>query len=175
MRIAIRAATKRDLDALNQIIGHVDALHREHLPHIFQQPDGPPRDREYMLGVIADESHSLFVAEAEEPVQSHAKGPVLSHAEGAILGFVQLAIRDAPPIPILVPRRVAVVENLAVREDVRRAGIGRALMRRAQRWAEELGAAEIELNVYEFNQAAIDFYHSLGYATSSRRMGKRLG
>ena len=166
MRFAIRAATKRDYDALNQIIDHVDALHREHLSHIFQKPDGPPRDREYILGVLADESYGLFVAETE--------GPVPSHAEGPVLGFVQLAVRDALPIPILVPRRVAVVENLAVREDVRRAGIGRALMRRAQRWAEELGAAEIELNVYEFNQAAIDFYHSLGYATSSRRMSKRL-
>jgi ribosomal protein S18 acetylase RimI-like enzyme len=159
MRIAIRAATKRDYDALNQITDQVDALHREHLPHIFQKPDGPPRDCEYLLGVLADESYGLFVAEGE----------------GKILGFVQITIRDTPPIPLLVPRRVAAVENLAVREDVRRAGIGRALMRRAQRWAEELGAAEIELNVYEFNQAAIDFYHSLGYATSSRRMGKRLG
>jgi len=166
MRITIRAATKRDYDALNQIIDQVDALHREHSPHIFQKPDGPPRDREYILGVLADESHGLFVAEAE--------GPVLSDAEGAVLGFVQLTIRDAPPIPILVPRRVAAVENLAVREDLRRAGIGRALMRRAQRWAEELGAAEIELTVYEFNQAAIDFYHSLGYAAASRRMSKRL-
>jgi GNAT superfamily N-acetyltransferase len=88
---------------------------------------------------------------------------------------VQLAIRDAPPIPILVPRRVAVVENLAVREDFRRAGIGSALMDRALRWAEGLGATEIELNVYEFNQTAIDFYRNLGYATSSRRMSKRLG
>lgn len=174
MQIAVRAATKRDYDALNQIIGQVDALHREHLPHILQEPDGPPRDREYMLGVLADESYGLFVAEAEEPIQKHAEGPVLSAVEGAILGFVQLTIRDAPPIPILVPRRIAAVENLAVREDFRRAGIGRALMRRAQRWAEELGATGIELNVFEFNQAAIAFYRSLGYATSSHRMSKRL-
>jgi ribosomal protein S18 acetylase RimI-like enzyme len=166
MRIAIRAATNRDYDALNQIIGHVDALHREHLPHIFQEPDGPPRDREYMLGVLADDTCGLFVAEAKESI--------LRHTEGAILGFVQITIRDTPPIPILVPHRIAFVETLAVREDVRRAGIGRALTDHAQRWAEELGATEIDLNVHEFNQAAIDFYHSLGYATSSRRMSKRL-
>lgn len=166
MQFAIRAATEDDIDALNQIIGDVDALHREHLPHIFQEPDGPPRDREYMLGVLADESCGFFVAEAEEPIPSRT--------EGAILGFVQVTIRDTPPIPILVPRRLAFVENLAVREDLRRAGIGRALMDRAQRWAEGLGATEIELNVYEFNQTAIDFYRNLGYATSSRRMSTRL-
>jgi len=167
MRIAIREATERDLDELEQIFDVVDALHREHLPHIFQEPDGPAREREYMLGVLADESLYLFVAEAEEPVQECAKG--------TILGFVQVAIHDALPVPILVPRRIAFVEILAVREEVRRAGIGRALMEHAQGWAEEQGATEIDLNVHEFNQAAFSFYSSLGYATSSRRMSKRLG
>ena len=166
MRFVIRAATEGDIDPLNQITGDVDALHREHLPHIFREPDGPARDRQYMLGVLADESCGFFVAEADEPPRSHAGG--------TILGFVQVTIRDTPPIPILIPRRMAFVETLAVREDVRRAGIGRALMDHAQRWAEELGATEIDLNVHEFNQVAISFYRSLGYTTSSRRMSKRL-
>lgn len=159
MPVAIRAATARDLDALLPIIDEVDALHREHLPHVFQDPHGPPRDRAYLLELLADESYEVFVAEVE----------------GEIVGFVQVNIRETPPIPILVPRRVAAVENLAVREEFRRMGIGRALMRHAQRWAEELGASEIELTVFEFNQAAVSFYHSLGYAASSRRMSKRLG
>ena len=174
MLFAIRAATECDIDALNEIIGDVDVLHREHLPHIFREPDGPARDREYMLGVLTDESCGFFVAEAQAPVNGDTPSQQQGPAEETILGFVQLAIRAAPPIPILVPRRIAFVETLAVREDVRRAGIGRALMDHAQRWAEELGATEMDLNVHEFNQAAIDFYHSLGYATSSRRMSKRL-
>ena len=159
MQFAIRAATVSDCDALLPIFDEVDALHREHVPHVFQEPHGPARDDEYLLGVLADESCGLFVADAG----------------GEILGFVQVVLRDTPPIPILVPRRVASVENLAVRQGFRRAGIGRALMRRAQRWAEDRGADEIELTVYDFNEDAISFYHSLGYSTSSRRMGKRLG
>ena len=174
MRYAIRVATEGDLNALNQITGDVDALHREHLPHIFQEPEGPARDREYILGVLADESCGFFVAEAQGPVQDDTLSQPKWPAEGAILGFVQLTIRDTPPIPILVPRRIAFVETLAVREDVRRAGIGRALMDHAQRWAEDQGATEIDLNVHEFNRPAISFYRSLGYATSSRRMSRRL-
>jgi len=174
MQFAIRAATARDLDALLPIIDEVDALHREHLPHIFQKPEGAPRDREYMLGVLADEACALFVAHAAEPARSDFEGPALSHVEGEILGFVQLVIRDAPPIPILVPRRVAIVETLAVRDRYRRTGIGRALMRRAECWAEDRGASEIELSVYQFNQAAMSFYRELGYSTSRSRMGKRL-
>jgi len=167
MQFAIRAATARDLDALLPIIDEVDALHREHLPHIFRKPEGPPRDQAYLLGVLADESYALFVA--------HAEGPALSNVEGEILGFVQVAIHDALPYPILVPRRVANVENLAIREGFRRAGVGRALMRQAERWAEDRGASEIELSVYQFNQSAMSFYRELGYSTSLRRMGKRLG
>ena len=83
-------------------------------------------------------------------------------------------MRETPPLPILVPRRVAIVENLAVRSDLRRAGIGQALMDRVYRWARAQGAVEVELTVYEFNEPAIAFYTSLGYETSSRRMSKRL-
>jgi ribosomal protein S18 acetylase RimI-like enzyme len=158
MHIDIRPAAAHDLEELNEVIEEVDALHREQMPHILQKPHGPPRDRGYMLELLADESYGVFIA----------------RAEGRILGFVQVAIRDTPPIPILVPRRFAAVENLAVRGAFRRMGIGRALMHRVERWAEEMGATEIELNVYEFNQSAFSFYRNLGYITTSRKMEKRL-
>ena len=158
MQIAIRPASAQDLVELDEVIEEVDALHREQMPHILQKPHGPPRDREYMLELLADKSYGVFVADAG----------------GEILGFVQVAIRDTPPIPILVPRRIAAVENLAVRSTSRRMGIGRALMHRVEHWAEELGATEIELNVYDFNQSALSFYRSLGYVTTSRKMEKRL-
>ena len=166
MQIAIRAATVRDLDELSEIIAEVDALHREQLPHIFQKPQGPPRDRAYMRELLDDDLCGLFVAQAT--------GPALGGMQGQILGFAQATIHDTPPIPILVPRRIAAVENLAVREAFRRVGIGRALMHHVQHWAEEMGATEMELTVYEFNEAAVSFYRSLGYTTSNRRMGKRL-
>jgi ribosomal protein S18 acetylase RimI-like enzyme len=61
-----------------------------------------------------------------------------------------------------------------VREDCRRRGIGRRLVREAERWARARGAEEIELNVWEFNASAQALYERLGYATFSRRMGKPL-
>jgi ribosomal protein S18 acetylase RimI-like enzyme len=111
-----------------------------------------------MLDLLADEDHGLFVVEVERQV----------------VGFLHVTVRDALPIPILVLRRVAVVDNIAVKEAHRRAGLGRALMGRAEQWAQAKGAAEVELNVYEFNAAAIAFYERLGYQAFSRRMGKRL-
>jgi ribosomal protein S18 acetylase RimI-like enzyme len=159
MDLTIRPATAQDYDDLCEIIAEVDEMHRQRFPYIFQKPPGPARERAYVLGLLADEDHGLFVAEAG----------------GRVAGFLHVMAHDTPPIPILVPRRLAVVDNLVVRRDLRRAGIGRALMERAEQWARQQGATEIDLTVFEFNADAIAFYRRLGYETRTRRMGKGLG
>lgn len=154
MEISIRAVTARDYDELCQVIDQADKLHRDNLPHLFRRAAGPVRDPGYFLGLLQDADHGLFVAEAG----------------GQIAGYVHVVVRNTPDIPIVVPRRLALVENICVREGVRRTGIGRALMNRAQTWARAQGASEIELTVYEFNEPARAFYQGLGYETVSRRM-----
>ena len=156
--VEIRPARPEDSEALCEIIDEVDALHREHLPHIFQKPAGPVRERDYLLGLMADDEAGLFVAELE----------------GRLVGFVDVIVRDTVPLPLLVPRRVAIVDNLAVQAGHRRSGIGQALMETAQEWAAARGATSIELNVYAFNQAAIAFYQRLGYQTHSFRLRRPL-
>ena len=92
----------------------MDALHWRALPHIFREPSGSVRDRAYMLGLMADEGTALLVIQIEERV----------------VGFIHVKLWDVPSIFILVPRRVAMMDNLAVSEGVRRKGVGRALMER---------------------------------------------
>jgi ribosomal protein S18 acetylase RimI-like enzyme len=154
MEITIRPAVAQDYDELCQLMGEVDALHRDHLPHIFRRPGGPAREQAYIRGLISNREAGLLVAEVD----------------GQLVGFVSLVLRDAPPIPIFVPRKLAVVDSLAVRVDHRRAGIGRALMEESERWAAAHHARTIELNVYEFNRSAIAFYKALGYRSLSRRL-----
>jgi ribosomal protein S18 acetylase RimI-like enzyme len=155
----IRKATVDDYEALCAVIQEADALHCEHLPHIFQPCPGPARDRNYIVGLIEDPMAMLWVAEHQ----------------GQLVGFINVTVRDAADIPLLVPRRYAFVENIVVKESFQRRGVGEALMARAHRWAEAQGARTMELNVYEFNQAAQAFYRKLGYETLTRRMRRRLG
>jgi GNAT superfamily N-acetyltransferase len=77
-------------------------------------------------------------------------------------------------VPILVPRRYAVIDNIIVRAERRGHGIGLALMEAAETWALSLGAEMVELTVYLFNRRAIRFYEELGYSTLSQRMIKPL-
>lgn len=159
MTISIRAAESRDYDDLCALCEQVDALHRENLPYRYQKPQGPVRDKDYILALIADGEVGFFVAKAV----------------GVIIGFVNAAICDSPPISILVPRRYAVVDNLVVDPRFQRAGVGRALMAQVHRWAEVQGATEVELTVYDFNETALGFYERLGYRALSSRMYRRLG
>jgi ribosomal protein S18 acetylase RimI-like enzyme len=158
VNIVIRVAIAQDYDDLCALFDEGDELHRDNLPQRFHEPTGPVRDKEYILGLIANENVGLFAAETE----------------GQLVGFAHVVIRDSPPISIFVPRRYAYVENLVVKEGFRRAGIGRALMSEAHDWAIARGASSVELNVYEFNVPAIAFYQELGYQTISRQMNTPL-
>jgi ribosomal protein S18 acetylase RimI-like enzyme len=156
MDVSIRRAIPEDYEGLCEIFADVDALHRESLPHVFRESDGPPRTREFVSAILADQNAALFVAEHE----------------GQIIGVVHVSIQASPDIPIVVPRRYAVIVDLVVAKRSRRFGIGRSLVERAQQWAVDRQATGIELTVWEFNEEAIAFYERLGYTTARRRMWK---
>lgn len=58
--------------------------------------------------------------------------------------------------------RLVFIIDLWVRERVRRAGVGRALMAEAARIGREFGAAELVWCVYDPNRLAFNFYEGLG-------------
>ena len=158
MTVSIRQATMADYVELCAVLDEGDAHHRKALPHLFRQPDGPARSRAYIASVIDNPYACFFVAERD----------------GRIVGALHILLRETRDIPILVPRRFAVIENLIVSKPSRRTGIGRALMERAHQWALEQNVTEVELNVWEFNKSARALYVELGYETTKRSMNKLL-
>ena len=108
MTVRIRTAQMGDYPALCGFFQEVDALHRVNHPEIFQKPAGPVREFEYYQTLINVAKIGLFVAEEGEQV----------------VGCVHVIECDAPPIPIFVPRRFAIVDNLVVSKDFQRKGIG---------------------------------------------------
>ena len=91
------------------------------------------------------------------------------------MGLIQIRLRDASDIPIMVSRTYATVGTLVVKSGFRRLGVGRALMERGHQWARAKGASQVELGVWEFNKGAKAFYERLGYHTASRKMCRALG
>jgi GNAT superfamily N-acetyltransferase len=154
METRVRGATIEDYEVLCEIFAQADELHYEALPLVFRNVEGPSRSRELVEGIIAAEGEELIVAEAD----------------GEVVGALWVTLRDAPDYPVVAPRRYAVVQQLVVRDSHRGRGAGRALMEAAHRWAAERRVNQVELNVWEFNRGAIEFYERLGYSTASRKM-----
>ena len=152
--VIVRPARASDYVRLSAVFGEAERFHRVALPGVFREPSGlfPPVA---LFGQLLDGPDSaVYVAE---------DGPEL-------VGVVTIRAEVVPESQIMLPRRSAIVELLAVRSDRQRRGSGTALMLAARSWATARGLDRVALNVWEFNQSAIAFYQSLGYATSSRMM-----
>ena len=71
--------------------------------------------------------------------------------------------------------RVLYVHQLAVADDVRGRGVGRALLTAAEQAAPGLRCSEVRLEHRAFNEEAHRFYASLGYAAHLVAMRKMVG
>jgi len=152
--LGIRVASEADYGALGPVFAEAERYHREALPHVFRAPQGQFPPPSLFRQWVSDSGSAVFVADdLGDPV-----------------GFVTVRTDSAPDEGILQPRSFAVVDTLAVRSDQRRRGIGRSLLEAVHGWARERRLGHVSLNVWEFNQSAIDFYRALGYQTVSRQM-----
>lgn len=151
--IAIRHAQKQDVPAIETLMDALDALHVEHLPWLLQEKTQSHADE--LSPYIDRPDRTAFVAESS-----------------AIVGVVLVYVRELPRAPRLRPGRVAELEALVVSAHHRRRGFGRALVDTAVDWARAAGAQRTELGVYAFNDAALRFWQSVGFAPLSHRLYK---
>lgn len=66
---------------------------------------------------------------------------------------------------------VGELESVAVKEDSRRMGVGRALCRKVLEWCRERGAGAVELEVRSRNKSARALYAALGFREEGLRKG----
>ena len=111
-----------------------------------------------------------FIAERLERGESVI---FLAERNGRPVGFVQL-------YPLFSstarrPRRLWLLNDLYVAPEARQGGVGRALMRRARRLAEETGACGLELATARTNTIGQRLYESEGYRLDDAFLRYELG
>ncbi len=154
----IRLAGLDDFETYIRLYLRINDEHAAAHPELFRPTQLSPHTREEFAALLADPAHGIFVAELE----------------GRSVAFVHIVVRDALPLPILTPRRFAVIDAISVDPACQRQGMGRALMDHAESWARTQGVQEVELNAFSFNRAALQLYAELGYHPLSQRMRKPL-
>jgi len=153
----IRVARVSDHPQLQALFEELDRVHRDGAPWLLRKPERSPRPLEWFEKLLGSQMSSLFVADV-----------------GGCVGLVTVHLRDAPSLDMFIRQQHAVVDDLIVHPRWRRKGIARGLYKACEKWALERKASWIEVNVYEFNAEARDFYASVGFGTTMRRMRKPL-
>lgn len=151
----IRAARLEDLEGLVEVSWQVQQQHRTANPARYRDT---PREEiaARCCELLADDDQTILVAEVD----------------GDVRGYAVVRRVDSPGNTYALPRVSAHVDALGVRDDARRAGVGRALMAAVEAQSRSWGADGVTLDVQAFNADAATFYEALGYAVTTYRMSK---
>lgn len=152
-KVIVRKAAIGDFEIVAELFTDELNYHIVLLPERFQYAE-PVISEEWYQELLNNPSKSLFVAERD----------------GLVIGLLYLIMKPAPDDPIFKPQIVAYIEEVAVAREFRGRGVGRQLMDWVREWAQIRGADAIELDVWEQNKGAINFYEKLGYKIIRRKM-----
>jgi ribosomal protein S18 acetylase RimI-like enzyme len=152
----IRSATSKDSLILSALCRDVQSLHAEHHPHIFKMP-------------LSDD---FAVAFFDEILASPEFTAYLAEENGHPLGYILCRLVERPENAFTYPMRFLLVDQISVRPDAQRRGIGTALLKQAEDHARELGLAKLQLDSWDFNLEAHACFEKFSFEKFNYRFWK---
>ncbi|WP_299549711.1 GNAT family N-acetyltransferase [uncultured Tateyamaria sp.] len=143
----IRDLSCEDLRPVCDLLRSTQDAHASQYPCIYRSVD----EDSDLLGII-------------ETQMSHPGAIALCHVQdGTVSGYLLAVISDVSSGGILVPRRIAMLNEIAVHEQHRRQGIADKLMEEMIRRALEKGASAVRASHAVFNQASARLLERHGF------------
>lgn len=122
------------------------------------------------LALWPDSTDAEHRVSIEQYFSGHRRDPqetlIAFDAAGSPVGFVELSIRNI--VDSCATDRVGYVEGWYVSPDVRRRGIGRALVEAAEAWAIEQGCTEFGSDALIDNLVSQTAHAALGFVETGR-------
>ncbi len=152
----IRNLELKDYEEAKRLIYQIHEIHYNNRPDICV--DGNPLPIKYFKNSINDENAINYVYEED------------NH----IVGLLMATKKNSNAIPIAKNRCIYFIEDIVIDNNYRRKNIGKKLFECLQKKAIEEQIDAIELNVWAFNESAINFYEALGMSLKNMKFEKLL-
>ena len=149
----VRFAEEKDLNIINELRKQVNDIHVEGRPDVFKAGFGP-EIRDFAKVIINGENSDIIVVERN----------------GVICGMVCVDYVNKPETPYSKARSFYHVQEIAVDVNYRRQGVAKELLEFMIADAKKRKLGKIELDVWEFNDSAIEFYQAVGFRQTRRWM-----
>ena len=154
----IRPATPLDALILSSLSMDVQRLHAEHHPRIFKIPESEDYAIPFFQEMLADPTVTIFIAEDN----------------GNALGYIVCKLVERQDNPFTFAARILLVDQISVRPDARRKGVGETLLNRVEILARQQKAERISLDSWDFNLDAHAFFERMGFQKFNFRFWKHL-
>jgi len=141
----LRRARPEDIESVAVLWVEMMREHAERDPRFAFTDDAETAYAEYARGMLENPDTALFLAEEE----------------GRTIGYILALVLDNPPVFCL--KRYGFIGEMVVNRAHRRAGVGRMLWERANRWFKRKGVSVVQLNVSGVNREGKAFWKSVGF------------
>lgn len=158
MNIFIRKAIKNDVPYIIKLLKNIANLHNNGRPDIFKRDCNKYNKREIMK-LIRSNRYEIFVATNEADI---------------VIGYCICEIIVYRNEAVLKDSIILFVDDFCVDENIRGVGVGKLLFNEVENYAKKIGATSIDLNVWQFNEAAYSFYEKYGFKIKKFTMEKTL-
>lgn len=153
----IRFAKENELTRINELRKQVNDIHVEGKPDVFKS--GFQEElRDYIYTIWNDPRQEIVVADYD----------------GMICGFAVLNHIQKPENPFMYERDYLDIDEFCVDRDHRRKKVATEMISFIKDYAKNKGFKRVELNMWEFNLEALDFYEAVGFTTYRRYMEMNL-
>ena len=150
MNVRIRPVKETDCSAIEALLSQITQVHYAIRPDIFRL--------EYKKEAECWEENDdapMYVAVNEQD---------------NVVGCLWCIIMHMRHNSLKIDRDWLCIDDICVDEKYRKQGIGRKLVEFSCKLAKDRGLSRIELNVYNDNLNAVDFYKKFGFKTQKRVM-----
>lgn len=149
----VRFAKEKDLDRVNELRKQVNDIHVEGRPDVFKAGFGN-EIRDLAKVILESENSDIIVAERD----------------GIICGMACVDYVNRPETAYGNARSFYHVQEIAVDTEFSRQGVAKELLEFMITDAKKRKLNKIELDVWEFNDSAIEFYQAVGFSQTRRWM-----
>ena len=148
----IRKAIKKDIQRIMELLHQVNMVHHIIRPDLFK-PHTTKYNEDELAALLQDGGRPIFVFD-----------------DGEVRGYAFCQITEVKDNLLLHDKKTLYIDDICVDEQERGKHVGRTLYEYVRDYAKSIGCNNITLNVWEGNDAALNFYRSMGMRVQKTTM-----